>query len=120
MGKPQVEWSYGDVDKGFKDAALVLDETFSMANNYHQTLETRSALAYWRNGKLYMHTGTQSAVQTVAVDSQAGCVWIPSDVVLDHGLHRWRVWQQGDRCRDVHDSGPARKEGQRPGADADY
>jgi CO/xanthine dehydrogenase Mo-binding subunit len=29
-------------------------------------LEPRTALAYWQNGKLYMHTGTQSAVQTVA------------------------------------------------------
>ena len=66
MGKPQVEWSYGDVEAGFKNAALVLDETFSVANNQHHVLEPRSALAYWQNGKLYMHSGTQSAVQTVA------------------------------------------------------
>jgi xanthine dehydrogenase molybdenum-binding subunit len=65
MGKPQVDWSYGDVEAGFKEAALVLDETFSMANNQHHVLEPRSALAYWRGDKLYMHTGTQSAVQTV-------------------------------------------------------
>lgn len=81
MGKPQMEWSYGDLDAGFKSAALVLDETFSVANNQHHTLETRSALAYWRNGKLYMHTGTQSAVQTVASIAR----WMrldPADVVL--------------------------------------
>jgi CO/xanthine dehydrogenase Mo-binding subunit len=81
MGKPQVEWSYGDVEAGFQSAALVLDETFSVANNYHQTLETRTAMAYWQNGKLYMHTGTQSAVQTVASIAR----WMrldPSDVVL--------------------------------------
>ena len=66
MGKPQVEWAYGDVEAGFKEAALVLDETFSMANNQHHVLEPRTALAYWRGDKLYMHTGTQSAVQTVA------------------------------------------------------
>ncbi len=81
MGKPQVEWSYGDLEAGFKNAALVLDETFSVANNYHQTLESRSALAYWQNGKLYMHTGTQSAVQTVASIAR----WLrldPSEVVL--------------------------------------
>jgi len=66
MGKPQVEWSYGDLEAGFKSAALVLDETFSVANNQHHVLEPRSALAYWQNGKLYMHSGTQSAVQTVA------------------------------------------------------
>ncbi len=66
MGKPQVEWSYGDVEAGFTNAALVLDETFSVANNQHHVLEPRTALAYWQNGKLYMHSGTQSAVQTVA------------------------------------------------------
>lgn len=66
MGKPQVEWSYGDLDAGFRNAALVLDETFYVSNNQHHVLEPRSALAYWQNGKLYMHSGTQSAVQTVA------------------------------------------------------
>jgi CO/xanthine dehydrogenase Mo-binding subunit len=65
-GKPTDEWSYGDVDAGFKKAALVLDETFSTSNNSHTTLETRSALAYWQNGKLFLHCSTQSTVQTVA------------------------------------------------------
>jgi CO/xanthine dehydrogenase Mo-binding subunit len=81
MGKPQVEWSYGDVEAGFKNAALVLDETFSVSNNQHHVLEPRTALAYWQNGKLYMHSGTQSAVQTVASISR----WLrldPKDVVL--------------------------------------
>ena len=81
MGKPQVEWAYGDVEAGFKSAALVLDETFSVANNQHHVLEPRSALAYWQNGKLFMHSGTQSAVQTVASISR----WLrldPKDVVL--------------------------------------
>jgi xanthine dehydrogenase molybdenum-binding subunit len=81
MGKPQVDWSYGDLEAGFKNAALVLDETFSVANNQHHILEPRSALAWWQNGKLYIHSGTQSAVQTVASISR----WmnIPaSDVVL--------------------------------------
>ena len=52
-----------------------------MANNQHHVLEPRTALAYWRNGKLYMHTGTQSAVQTVASISR----WMrlePENVVL--------------------------------------
>jgi CO/xanthine dehydrogenase Mo-binding subunit len=66
MGKTFDEWSYGDVEAGFKQAALVLDETFSTSNNTHQTLETRSAMAYWQNGKLFLHCSTQSAVQTVA------------------------------------------------------
>jgi xanthine dehydrogenase molybdenum-binding subunit len=66
MGKPQDEWTYGDLEAGFKNAALVLDETFVTPNTSHQTLEPRTALAYWQNGKLFVHAGTQSTVQTVA------------------------------------------------------
>ena len=65
MGKPTDEWTVGDLDAGFKNAALVLDETFVTPNTSHQCLETRSAMAYWQNGKVYVHTGTQSTAQTV-------------------------------------------------------
>jgi xanthine dehydrogenase molybdenum-binding subunit len=65
MGKATDEWSYGDLDSGFKNAALVLDETFVTPDTSHQTLETRSAMAYWQNGKVYIHTGTQSTAQTL-------------------------------------------------------
>jgi xanthine dehydrogenase molybdenum-binding subunit len=65
-GKTLDEWSYGDVEGNFKKAALVLDETFSTSNNSHSTLEPRNAMAYWQNGKLFLHCSTQSAVQTVA------------------------------------------------------
>jgi len=65
MGKTPDEWSYGDLDAGFKNAVLVLDETFVTPDVSHQTLETRSAMAYWQNGKLYLHTGTQSTAQTL-------------------------------------------------------
>jgi xanthine dehydrogenase molybdenum-binding subunit len=65
MGKPSEQWSVGDVDAGLKNAALVLDETFVTPNTSHQCLETRTAMAYWQNGKVYVHTGTQSTVQTV-------------------------------------------------------
>jgi xanthine dehydrogenase molybdenum-binding subunit len=64
-GKTPDEWSYGDLDSGFNTAALVLDETFVTPDTSHQTLETRSALAYWQNGKVYVYTGTQSTAQTV-------------------------------------------------------
>jgi xanthine dehydrogenase molybdenum-binding subunit len=65
MGKAPDEWSYGDVDSGFKNAALILDETFVTPDTSHQTLETRSAMAYWQNGKVYIYTGTQSTAQTL-------------------------------------------------------
>jgi len=65
IGKTPDEWTYGDLDSGYKNAALVLDETFVTPDTSHQTLKTRSALAYWQNGKVYIYTGTQSTAQTL-------------------------------------------------------
>src|SRR5262245_7760015 len=81
MGKPTDEWKFGAVEAGFKKAALVLDETFVTPNTSHQTLEPRTAMAYWQNGKLYIHCSTQSTIQTVASVAR----WLhlePTDVVL--------------------------------------
>ncbi|MBV9506665.1 MAG: xanthine dehydrogenase family protein molybdopterin-binding subunit [Acidobacteriia bacterium] len=65
MGKAtDPEWSFGDVEGGLKNAALVLDETFVTPNTSHQTLETRTAMAYWQNGKVFVHCSTQSTAQT--------------------------------------------------------
>ena len=66
MGKPTDEWTWGNIEEGFKQADLILDETFVSQSTGHQPLETRSAMAYWQNGKLYLHGSTQSTVQTVA------------------------------------------------------
>ena len=66
MGYAPDEWSYGDVEAGFKNAALVLDETFMTPDVSHQCLEPRTTMAYWQNGKLFLYTGTQSTFQTVA------------------------------------------------------
>ena len=80
-GKSVEEWSVGDLESGFKEAALVLDETFVVQSTGHHPLETRSALAYWQNGKLYLHGSTQSVAQTVV--RIADWVGIPvTDVVL--------------------------------------
>src|SRR3984893_3234107 len=76
MGKTPDEWSYGDLDAGFKNAALVLDETFVTPDVSHQTLEPRSAMAYWQNGKLYLHTGTQSTARTQPAIAR----WLNMDV----------------------------------------
>src|SRR5271167_3847993 len=76
MGKTPDEWSYGDIEAGFKNAALVLDETFVTPDTSHQPLETRSALSYWQNGKVYVHTGTQSTAQTVPAIAR----WLNMDV----------------------------------------
>jgi xanthine dehydrogenase molybdenum-binding subunit len=65
-GKATDEWVFGNIEEGFKKADLVLDETFMTQSTGHQPLETRSAMAYWQNGKLHLHGSTQSTVQTVA------------------------------------------------------
>jgi xanthine dehydrogenase molybdenum-binding subunit len=65
IGEAPEEWSYGDLDAGFKDAALVLDETFVVQSTGHQPMETRTAMAYWRNGKVYLYGSTQSVARTV-------------------------------------------------------
>ena len=81
MGKAPEEWAYGDLEAGFKDAALVVDESFVVQSTSHQPLETRTAMAYWQNGKLHLFGSTQSIVRTVDPLAQ----WVavdPSDVVL--------------------------------------
>jgi xanthine dehydrogenase molybdenum-binding subunit len=81
LGKATDEWQFGNIEEGFKKADLVLDETFMTQSTGHQPLETRTAMAYWQNGKLYLHGSTQSTVQTVA--SVARWVGIPpAQVVL--------------------------------------
>ena len=81
MGKVPGDWTYGDLDSGFRSAALVLDETFVTPDTSHQTLETRSAMAYWQNGKVHVYTGTQSTAQSVPAIAR----WLnidPGNVVL--------------------------------------
>ena len=65
MGEAPESWAYGDLDAGFRDAALVVDETFVVQSTGHQPMETRTAMAYWQNGKLYLHGSTQSVTRTV-------------------------------------------------------
>jgi CO/xanthine dehydrogenase Mo-binding subunit len=81
MGHALEEWAYGDLDAGFSGAALVLDETVVVQSTGHHPMETRSALAYWRNGTLHIHASTQSVAQTQGNIAR----WVgvdPSQVVL--------------------------------------
>jgi CO/xanthine dehydrogenase Mo-binding subunit len=80
IGDVPEQWSFGDLDIGFKSAALVLDETFLVQSTGHHPLETRSAMAYWQNGKLYLHASTQSLIRTV--DSVARWVGLPASQVV--------------------------------------
>jgi xanthine dehydrogenase molybdenum-binding subunit len=75
MGKAAEEWSYGDLDAGFRNAAVIVDETFVVQSTGHQPMETRSAMAYWQNGKLFLYGSTQSVARTL--DPLAG--WLGID-----------------------------------------
>ena len=57
-GEVTDEWEVGDVEAGFAQADLILDETVFMQSMSHQPLETRTAMAYWQNGKCYLHVST--------------------------------------------------------------
>jgi xanthine dehydrogenase molybdenum-binding subunit len=79
--KAAEEMAVGDVEAGFKQAAFILDETLFQQSTPHQPLETRSAMAYWQNGKLYLYGSTQSVAQTVPQLA----TWVgvdPSQIVL--------------------------------------
>ena len=81
MGRAMTDWSYGDVEAGFANAALVLDESFVTAGTSHNSMEPRSAMAYWQNGKCYLYGSTQS--QSYAVPGLAALIGIEQeDLVL--------------------------------------
>jgi CO/xanthine dehydrogenase Mo-binding subunit len=75
MGKPAQEWTYGEVDAAFAQAKLVLDETFVHASNSHHSMEPRTAMAYWQNGKCFVHVSSQS--QSFITPALAGLIGIP-------------------------------------------
>jgi xanthine dehydrogenase molybdenum-binding subunit len=66
MGQPSAEegWTLGDLEAGFKEAEVIVDESFVVESTPHVPLEPRSAMAYWQNGKVYVHCGTQSLART--------------------------------------------------------
>jgi CO/xanthine dehydrogenase Mo-binding subunit len=80
-GETTDEWEVGDVEAGLAQADLILDETVFMQSLSHQPLETRTAMAYWQNGKCFLHVSTQSVARTHGPAAR----WIgvaPEDVVL--------------------------------------
>lgn len=81
MGKPAEEWAYGDLDAGFKKAKVIIERSFLTAGTSHHSMEPRSAMAYWQNGKVYLHGSLQS--QSFGVPNIARlCGVKPQDVVF--------------------------------------
>ena len=81
MGQPAEEWSYGDLEAGFAKAKVIVEESFVTAGTSHHSMEPRSALAYWQNGKCYVHGSSQS--QAFIVPGLAGYIGIqPHELVF--------------------------------------
>ena len=80
-GEVTDEWGDGDIEAGFAQADHIIDETVFVQSMGHQPLETRTAMAYWQNGKCYLHVSTQSTART----HPAAARWVgvaPDDIVL--------------------------------------
>jgi xanthine dehydrogenase molybdenum-binding subunit len=60
MGQSAQDWTVGDPEAGFAKAKLVYDETFVTASHSHHSMEPRTAMSYWQNGKCFVYGSTQS------------------------------------------------------------
>ena len=80
MGQPAFAWTYGDLDAGFRDAKVVIEESFVTAGVAHECLETRSTLAYWQNGKCIMYGSTQG--QTFEMPILAHLLGVDPDSIV--------------------------------------
>jgi CO/xanthine dehydrogenase Mo-binding subunit len=79
-GEVTQEWSYGDVDAALASADLVLDETFVTQGIAHHSMEPRSCMAYWQNGKCHLHASCQSG--TFPIDGVATSIGITADELV--------------------------------------
>jgi len=59
-GRPAEEWAFGDLEAGFAAAKVVIEQSFVTAGFSHHSMEPRTAMAYWQNGKCYVYGSTQS------------------------------------------------------------
>ncbi len=55
-----IEWQYGDLEAGFDNASVILEESFVTTGYAHMSMEPRSVLSYWENGKCFVYGSTQS------------------------------------------------------------
>jgi CO/xanthine dehydrogenase Mo-binding subunit len=85
MGEPTLTWSYGDLEDGFANASVVLDETFVTGGNCHHSMEPRTAMAYWQDGRCFLFGSNQS--QARVVPGLARYLEIDQDLVVFIGEH---------------------------------
>ena len=53
-------WAYGDLEGGFAESSVVVEESFVTAGTPHHCMEPRSSMSYWENGKCYFYGSLQS------------------------------------------------------------
>ncbi len=54
------EWAYGDIEAGFAESTVIVEEPFVTIGYPHHSLESRTCMAYWENGKCFFHGSLQS------------------------------------------------------------
>ena len=75
------EWAYGDLEAGFAEADVIVEEHSYFQSLSHQPLESRTTMAYWEGGKLYVYPSVQSTARAVGPMARYAGIE-PSDVVL--------------------------------------
>ena len=75
--EPQQQFVYGDLDAGFAAASYVYEGAFTTAGYPHHSMEPRSAMAYWEDGKLYLHGTSQSL--TALANDMAGIIGVAKE-----------------------------------------
>ena len=75
------EWAYGDLDAGFAEADVILEEHSYFQSLSHQPLESRTTMAYWEGGKLYVYPSIQSTARAVGPMARLAGIE-PSEMVL--------------------------------------
>lgn len=59
-GEFTTEWAFGDIEAGFAEAAAIVEQPFVTIGYPHHSLESRTCMAYWENGKCFFHGSSQS------------------------------------------------------------
>ena len=75
------EWSFGDLEAGFAEADVIVEEHSYNQSTSHQPLESRTTMAYWEGGKLYVYPSVQSTARSVGPMARWAGIE-PSNVVL--------------------------------------
>jgi len=60
QGPTPIDWSFGDVEAGFAESAVVIEESVVHASVSHHAMEPRSAAAWWEGDKVHVWGSTQS------------------------------------------------------------